>query len=270
VDHRYFDVMGMRMARGRAFTSDDGPGAPVAIVNQSAARQFWPGADPIGQRIRPDGVGNDLTIVGVVEDVRYAAVGTPAGAEVYWPWALTPSPTLLFVLRSDAPAPALAAAVRREARRLDPRLPALWTSTLDDLVAESVAEPRLLVLLLSLFALFGLAVSASGIYGLASYFVAQRQQDVAIRLALGASSTRVIAEVIAEGMVPVAAGGALGLIAALLAGPAIGRSLVQLPPPDFATLLTVALILLAAAATACCGPALRAARIDPLSALRSE
>ena len=271
IDHRYFDVMGMRIVRGRGFTAGDRM-TPVAVINEAAARQFWPGGDPIGQRIRPDGFGDDLwlTVVGVVKDVRYAAVSAPAGAEVYWPYALTPPPRLVVVLRHTVGAATLTAALRREVRQLDARLPALGITTLDDLVAEAVAEPRLLVLLLSVFAVFALVVATSGIYGLASYILAQRRDEIAVRLALGASPGRIARGLMAEGMIPVGIGAAAGLVIAPTASPVIAEHLFNVAPSDPVTLVVVSLILLGTAGAACYGPARRASAIDPLAALRSE
>jgi putative ABC transport system permease protein len=270
VDPGYFAVMGMTITRGRAFTAADGPGsAPVAIVNETAARTFWPGTDPIGQRLRPDGT-LWLTIVGVVKDVRYAALSAPPGPEVYWPYAFAPSPVVHIVMHSRTPAPLLSASVRREVRQLDARLPALWISTLDDLVAESVAESRLLLVLLALFAAFGLIVSAGGIYGVTSYLVAHRRQDLAVRLALGASRSRLIGATLTEGVTPVVIGVSIGLGAATGLSPLLAQHLFEVSTSDALTLAAAPALLIAAALAACYGPAWRASRVEPLAALRAE
>jgi ABC-type antimicrobial peptide transport system permease subunit len=197
-------------------------------------------------------------------------LNTVPDAEIYWPYAITPAPAITAVIRSDLPAALLSATIRREIRRLDARLPALAISTLDDVVAESIADSRLLVVLLGLFALFGLAVAASGIYGVASYIVAERRQDVAVRLALGASPRRVILNVVAETVAPVLAGIAVGLTVATGSTSLIADRLFAVSPTDPLTLVAGPIILLAAALAACYGPARRAAGIDPAASLRAH
>lgn len=223
VDTGYFDVMDIRVVRGRAFDANDRAGAPrVAVINEAAAQRFWPGEDPIAQRIRPDGLRDSLTIVGIVEDVRHAALSAAPEPAVYWSYVQIPvltSPSAAsfpigVVLTSDVPAATLISAVRREVNALDSSLPTTIVTTFDDLVSESVAESRLYTAALGLFAVFGVIVAASGLYGVLSHLVAQRRREIGVRLALGAHQGGVVLAVLREGLTPVLIGILVGLGAA--------------------------------------------------------
>jgi putative ABC transport system permease protein len=279
VDAGYFRTMDIRMVRGRGFEAGDRAGAAgVAVINETAARRFWPGEDPIGQRVLPDGVREWLTIVGIVEDVRHAALSVAAQPEVYWPFVqrpLLPSPDASslpvgVVLRSEVPAANLAAAVRREVSAIDSGLPSTIVTTFDDLVSESVAESRLYTATLGLFAVFGLIVAASGLYGVLSFVAAQRRQEMGIRLALGAEQRRVLFMMLREGVTPVLAGLLIGLGVAFGARGLIADQLYEVSASDTFTLTAVPLLLLAVALMACYIPAQRAARVAPAVTLRSE
>jgi predicted permease len=220
VDAGYFATMDIEIVRGRRFDVTDGPGSPgVAIINQTAARRFWPSEDPVGQRVQPDGVREWLTIVGIVEDVRHASLDTAAQPEVDWPFAqrpLVPSPDAIslpigLVIRSETPAAALTSAVRREVSAIDSSLPATVVGTFEALVSESVAESRLYTTAMGLFAVFGLLVAAAGLYGVLSFLVEQRRHEMGVRVALGALQRQVLFMVLRDGVAPVVAGIVIGL-----------------------------------------------------------
>jgi putative ABC transport system permease protein len=280
VDAGYFPTMRIDVVRGRGFEAADRVGSPaVAVVNETASRQFWPGdEDPIGQRIRPDGVRDWLTIVGVVEDVRHASIGTAAQPEVYWPFPqrpllLSPAASSLpigVVVRSEMPADILASAVRREVRAIDANLPVTLTGTFEDLVSESLAETRLYATVMGLFAIFGLLVAATGLYGVVSFLVAQRRLEIGVRVALGALQRQVILMIVREGVIPVIAGALIGIGIAVGGRQFIRSLLYEVTATDPLTLAAVPLLLFAVAVCASYIPARRAARVDPVVTLRTQ
>ena len=269
----YFRAMGIPLVKGRAFTAHDTFDAPaVVIINETMARQYFPGADPLGKRIvSPAGPGGDvMTVVGVVGDVKNARLDEEPKPEFYYSYFQNRSPFMVLVVRTATEPQALIAALRREVWAVDKDLPLANIATLEQLLGKTVAQRRLTMLLLGAFAAVALALAALGVYGLMSYAVAQRQHEMGIRLALGARAADVIGLIVGEGMALALLGLALGLAAALGLTRLMASLLFGVTPSDPATFAAVALLLTLVALLACWLPAWRVAKVDPLVALRYE
>jgi predicted permease len=271
---RFFETMGIRLVDGRYFDERDGPSAPrVVIINQTLARTVWPHESALGHRLQPGGGPNWWTIVGVVGDVKNAGVDEPTGTELFLPYSQTGGGTLragYLVVRTRSQPSALIAATRDAIRGLDPSLPVSKVREMDDVISSVQSRPRLLTVLLSVFAGVALLLATIGIYGVISYFVAQRTSEFGIRIAMGASSQDVLRLVLRLGVVLSAAGLLLGAIGAVcltrfLAGVLFGISAV-----DPRTFVGMALVLGVVTLLACYIPARRATKVDPTIALRYE
>jgi putative ABC transport system permease protein len=241
-------------------------------ASRSAAAKFFPGGDAIGQRLRfgarPGNVRLQGEVVGIVGDIHDAGLDhgpTPDGS-------LEQAPVGIFsvVLRTTQAPGDLASAVRHEVNALDGELPVTQLETMDEVVSRSIARPRFTMSLLLVFAVAALLLSAVGIYGVTAYSVSQRTRELGIRMALGADARNVRGLVLRDGLRLAAAGLALGLIAALALTRVLRGLLFEVPPTDPATHAGVALILLAVVPAACWIPARRAAKLDPMTALRAE
>ncbi|MGE3344107.1 MAG: ABC transporter permease [Vicinamibacterales bacterium] len=272
----YTDTMGIPIVDGRAFESADVGGAPVALVNETLARRFFTDRNPVGQRLKP-GFNPAIpwfTIVGVVKDVRQGGVDQPAGTELYLlaeqgPRIAQSAPTNMnLVVRSERPLDALAPEIRRIVRDLDATLPVIRLQTMDEVFDRSVARPKFITWLLGVFAALALVLAAIGTYGILSYLVTERQQEIGIRMALGAPRGQVLWMVLRQGLLLAGLGLALGIAGALAAGQQLEHLLFGVSPTDTTTFVVVALLILATATLACLVPALRATRIDPMVALR--
>jgi putative ABC transport system permease protein len=270
----FFSTLGVPLLRGRGFTEQDRGDAPlVAVINESTARATWPGEDPIGKRIKfgpLDGPAPWQTVVGVVADARYRDLVTPR-ASLYLPVRQFGGPVPMGIaLRTSTDGTALVPAVREALREVDPALVLGNARTLDQLLAAPLARPRFSATLLGLFAGIALVLAAVGIYGVMATFVRQRTRDIGVRMALGARAGDVVRLVLRQGLGMAGAGAAIGLLAALLGTRALASILFEVRPTDPATLLGVAGLLLAVALLASYLPARRAARVDPIVALRAE
>lgn len=272
----YVETMGIEVARGRPFEPADAGGPPVALVNEALVRAFFPDRDPIGQRVKPPYGGFTLpwfTIVGVVRDGKQGGLGESSGTELY---LLVDQMRRLesavnmqhVVVRSARSAVSLAPDLRAAVGALDPNLPVVGLRSMDDVIAESVAEPRFLSRLLALFAAVALALAAIGTYGVLACLVAERRREFGIRLALGAERGRVLRLVVRRGLVLIGAGLVAGLAGSTLAARAVGTLLFGVSASDPVTLAAVAGVILLVGLTACLVPAWRATRVDPLTALR--
>jgi putative ABC transport system permease protein len=269
----YFRAMGIRILRGRAFDERDREGAPrVALINDTLARRFFPGEDPIGRRMVIDNGPRDRfrEIVGVVEDVRHDDLGGEARPQMYEPHLQAPLSSMTLVVRSATDPAGLAEAARREILVLDRDQPVSRAVPLERLVADSIARPRYSMLLLGAFAAVALVLATMGIYGLLSHAVAQRTHEIGIRMALGARRRDVLALVIANGMGLAMAGVGIGLLGALALTRLMAGLLFQVSPTDPMTLAAVSALLAGVAFLACVIPARRATRVDPMAALRCE
>ncbi len=274
----YLDAMNIEILSGRGFQAADHASPLVALINQKAAEAFWPGLDPVGRRLRPDGGDVPwITIVGVVDDVKQQGIDRETGTEVYFSYSQTATqfgpflPRKMYTLvRSALPPAEIARAIREAVRALDPTLPVANLSTMQEVVLRSIARPRFIALLLSIFAGTALFLAAIGIYGVLSYSVAQRAQELGIRMALGADRRRILWLVMSQGMLLALAGVAAGVAISLALSRLIASLLFGVAPTDPLTYVTVMAILGAVAAAACALPAAQAARVDPLVVLRSE
>jgi putative ABC transport system permease protein len=269
----YHRVMGIPLRRGRLLLESDSAGAPgVVLISEAMARKFWPGQDSVGRRIRITR-GKDpgwRTIVGVVGDVRHEALYTAPQPEMYVPYAQEPLPAVHLALRASGNPMDYAAALRRSVREVDAQLPVSRIAPMSEVLGGSMAETRFNGVLLTLFAVVAIVLAAVGIYGTLAHGIAERSHELAIRVALGATSRDLLALVVGQTLRPVILGGAAGMLAAAWLTRLLKSQLHGVKPGDPATFAAVAGLLGLVALVACYLPARRAARIDPTQALRHE
>ncbi len=270
----FFRAMGVPLVAGRYFDARDTDTAPpVAIVDETLARTYWPDDDPIGKRIRAGGRRSTrpwMTIVGVVRHVRYRTLEEPSRVTLYWPQAQRPYPFIGLAIHTPLDPLSLAPAIQKVVLELDPEQPVDHVRTMQSLMADSLARRRLTMTLLVLFAGGALLLAALGIYGVTAYTVTQRQQEIGLRMALGASRLIVLRLIIRQGLSLVLAGLVAGLLGTLILARFLSTLLFSVRPSDPLTLLAAALVLVLVALMACAIPAYRAARVDPMIALRYE
>jgi putative ABC transport system permease protein len=266
----YFRTVGIPVLRGRAFTSQDRAEArPVMIINQTMAARVFGNADPLGKRMRSWRDENILReIVGVVGDVRYSGLADQDQSLVYVPHRQDTWSSLTVAIRARENPAMFAETLRREVARLDPDIAVARVEPLSASAADSIAPQRFGALLLGLFAAAAALLAGIGVYGVMSYNVARRTHELGVRLALGARPRDLFALVVGRGLLLAGAGAVLGLAGALAAGPVMRGLLSGVQPTDPATLLLVPLVLAAVALVACSLPGRRAARVDPIEALR--
>jgi putative ABC transport system permease protein len=280
VGPRYFDSMGIRVVEGRTFDGRDGAGSPpVVVINRTMAQIYWPGESALGRRVRPPGgPGVEtpwFTIVGVVDDVKNGGIDKPAGTELYFAVPqLTGGPFALraafLVVKTKSDPVSIVGAIRSEVRSLDSSLPVANVRTMDDIMATSQSRPRFLTFLLSVFSATAMILAAVGIYGVISYSVAQRTSEFGIRMALGANPHQVLIRVLSRGVLMAAIGVILGIAGAFALTRFLRELLFEVNALDPSTFGTMALLLLVIAVFACYGPAWRATKVDPTTALRYE
>jgi putative ABC transport system permease protein len=268
----YFRALHIPVLRGRGFTPQDREGAPrVAIINESLARRFFPGQDPIGRRIDMNWKSSGWQeIVGVVGDVKHDGMDLPVSPTVYVPFLQTPDSGMTLVLRAKGDPLALVGAVRAQVYALDKNQPVSRLRTMEALVSESMGPRRFSMALAGGFAVLALLLAVVGIYGVIAYSVSQRFHEIGIRMALGARRADVLRLVVGQGFRLVLAGLALGLAAAFPLSRVLSRFLFDVSPSDPFTFAGIPLLLAGVALVASYLPARRAARIDPLTALRVE
>ena len=269
---RYFRTMGVSMLGGRDFTAADAPGSPkVAIVNRALADRFFPDGHAIGRLIYVNkGETYPREIVGVVEDVNDGSLRDEAGAQIYVPLTQSPWSDMTLVVRTAREPAALVPAIRQALRDVDRTQPPYDIRTLSDILEQATMTERLSASLTAAFGVMALLLTAVGIYGVMAFSVSRRKREMGLRLALGAHPGRVRGLVVAEGARLVVIGLAIGLAGALLTGRLLASSLYQLTPTDPLTLSVVTAVVLLTAGLATIVPAARAARVDPLSCLRSD
>ncbi len=281
VGPQYFTVLRIPLVRGRGFTERDVPGAPrVAVVNEAFARRYWPGEDPIGKRIwmgrnretpgAPPPDSPAWEIIGVAKDGKYSTLGEEPRTFFYMPILQFYRGSASLLVRTEGEPLALLAAVREQAGALDATLPLVEAKTLVAHMSTALLPARLAGSLLGLFGLVALLLAAVGIYGVMAHSVAQRTREIGIRMALGGSPRDILRLVIGDGLRLTVMGAAVGLAGVLSVAQLIRGFLYGISPTDPLTLAGVTLLLVAVALLACYVPARRAARVDPMVALRYE
>ena len=273
----YFRTMGIPIIKGRDFEArDEHKTTPVIIVTESFVRQYFPGEDPIGKRIQPgistydDEKPEMREIVGVVADIRNRALNTEPKPAYYMPQSQVPFTQLIVVARTTNDPHALITSANREVSAIDPELPVFGVKTMAEYIAASVAAPRFNTTLLSIFAAVAVVLTIIGLYGVMSYSVAQRTNEIGIRMALGAQTRDVLRLIVKQGVTLVLIGLALGIVGALALTRVLGTLLFGVTTKDPATFIAIAGLLSLVALLACYVPAWRATKVDPLEALRCE
>jgi len=270
----YMDAMGITVLEGRGFTDGDRAGsAPVAIVNQTMARRYWPGASPVGRRVRFNGDGNVwMEVVGVVGDVKHWGLDAPVNPEIYQPLGQPQafSTTMTFVVPTAGESAALAPALRERVRAVDPNLPVSTMRTMEEIASVSVASRRGGLVLIAVFGALALILAAAGIHGVMSHLVALRAAEIGVRMMLGATPSGVMTLVLREGGLQALGGLAIGVSGGVLLMRAFRTVLFGVQPADVLTLAAVAAALMLTALAACAIPARRAMQVDPVTALRSS
>ena len=271
----YFRTLGIPVLQGRHLAETDNPDSPpVALINQTMARRYFPEGDAIGKHIRAGGFGPGdpwITIVGVVGNVKYNGLNAEEAPTIYAPFEQNQIRGSVYILLRTATDPQnLIAAVRHEVEQMDSDLPIANIKTGEKLLAESVGQPRFNTMLIAIFALIALLLAAIGIYGVISYSVTQRTHEIGIRMALGARTVDVLAMVIRQGMKLALIGVGVGLIAAFALTRLMENLLFKVSATDLLTYAAITVLLSGVALVACYVPARRATKVDPMVALRYE
>ena len=267
----YFETMRTPLVRGRFFNERDIAGAaPVIIVNEKAARHFWPNQEVLGKYIAGSRDQVQREVVGVVADTKFNTLNAPSADQFYVPSEQMPYPSMTLVVQSSGTGEPLVAAVRGKIAEVDPTLPVSGILPMDQVIARSVSQPRLIMQFVSAFAGFSLLLAALGMYGVMAYSVNQQRQEMGIRVSLGANPRDILQLVVSQGMKLAGLGVVVGLIASLLLTRLMSSLLFGVRATDPFILGAAALSLTLSALLACYLPALRATRVDPITVLRSE
>ena len=275
---RMFGALGLPLKRGRLFVDSDAPGRPlVAVINETAARLYWPGDDPIGRRIRyyPQETSPSIQIVGIVGDVRSLGATEPAPPAVYVPLQQAPRPAyegrgMTFVVRVPGDPSSVVASARAAVASIDAGLPLANVRLMSEVVSASAGQPRFTTVVMSFFAGVAFFLAALGLYGVLAYSVEQRIREIGVRIALGASRREVLRLIIGNGMRLALVGVIVGVPAALILTRLMGGVLTSVTSTDPITYIAVVAMLTISALLASYLPARRAMRVDPLVALRME
>jgi putative ABC transport system permease protein len=270
----FFKTFGIPVIRGRSFNNSDGEHAPgVVIVSESVARRFWPDGDPIGQRLRTNNIPNDggepwRTVVGVVPDTHLRSL-RESSPTVYFPW-LQSTWQGYFAMRSAVPLARLLPSLRKAGLDVDPDMHLWLAHTMDQVLAEPLAEPRIGALLMSAFGLVALVLAAIGLYGVMTAVVRDQTREIGVRIALGATPALVRGDVLRRATIVTVAGALAGVAGALVSSRMLSSLLFHVAPTDPVALGAACLILIVVGALAAFVPAQRATRIDPIRALRAD
>jgi predicted permease len=264
----YFDAMGMRIRKGRQFNwSDRADTQPVVVINETAARYLWPGEDPI-DRIAVIN-GRDTRVVGVVSNVRESSLEMEGAWQMYLPGSQVGPVGAILTIRSRLALASLGPSVMRTLRSMNPKQPSTQLRPIQTSVDRAVSPRRFFMLLVTAFAVFGLILAALGIYGVVSYLVTQQTQEIAIRVALGASKGRVQGAILWQTFRLAAIGAAIGAAVSLAVARLIASLLFETAPTDLTSFAGTVVLLALAALAAAAIPAQRASRVDPMAALRT-
>jgi putative ABC transport system permease protein len=270
VNPGYFRAMGIPLLRGREFSDGDGAAGPlVAVVNEAMAKKFWPNEDPIGKRFQLFG-DTPTEIVGVVENVRHNGLDAPVSLDAYAPFDQAPWGYVMLAVRTEGRSASLLPELHKEIHQVDGDLPLSEVRTMDAVLAGTIAPRRLTLMLTGVFAAIALVLAALGVFGVMSFVVAQRVHEIGVRMALGAGGREILHLVMSHGLVLLATGLLPGVVASLGLTRLMRSLLFEISPTDPPTLIGVTLLLAAVALAACYVPARRAARVDPIVALRYE
>ena len=272
IDHNYLQAMGIPLLRGRLFNPlDENDAKNRVVVNETLAKKHWPDEDPVGKKIKISWSDDrEDEIIGVVGDVRYTSLDAAARPTTYWPYRRNVYGTMTLAVRTSGDASQVVNSIVTLVRQQDPLLAVSDIQTMDEVVAESVAQRRLTTLLLGIFAGAALLLAAVGIYGVIAYSVTQRIQEIGIRVALGAQHADVLRMIVGQAAWLAAGGIALGAAGAFLLTRLMSGLLFQVQPTDPLTFAAVALVLGGVAVVASYVPGRRATRVDPVVALRAE
>ena len=276
VSPEYFEVLGMTLLRGRLFADEDLESTPlIAVINQSAARTYWPNQDPVGKRVHMLGrLGRArpgwTTIVGVIADARTESLANAAIPQVYLDIYQRPAKFLAFYLRGQIDPGAISAQVRTQIQSVDLELPVFRAETLNNVLSSSLSVRRFSMEMVAAFAVAALLLAGLGVYGTISYLVNEQRREFAIRLALGAQRSDILIMVLRQGFSLAAAGAVLGVAGALIVSHLMAGLLFGISPNDLPTFVGVSVVLTLVALAASCIPALRAMRLDPITMLHSE
>ena len=267
VSSNYFDTVGGRFAEGRAFTpKETSDNARVVIINRTMARKYWPNESAINKRV--EHLNSYDTIIGVTDDVRQLGLGVTPPPMYYVP--LNAEPMFTVLIRTSQDPLNIAPAVRNRIRSMDDNIAINWVRPMEDLVRASFAEERYRTLLIASFALIAVFLALIGLYGVMSRYVAYRNRELGIRLAIGAQPRRVLALILYRGLILTSAGISIGALAALAVNGVLSKYLFGIGPLDIGTYVAVGLILSVIALITVYAPARRASRIDPVQCLKAE
>jgi putative ABC transport system permease protein len=272
----YFEAMGTELVLGRFFGESDREGSePVAIIDDTLARTYWPDESAIGQRVRQGGGQATAqrpwrTVVGVVRHTRNRTLEAPSRVQMYQPFAQAPQLEMGIAIRTELDPAALASDIQRTVASIDPDQPIFDVRPMSGLVADSVGRRELVLLLMVSLASIALALAAVGVYGVVSYTVALRSNEIAVRFAMGATRGDVLGMVIGQSLRVIGLGVLGGLAVALLLTQLMSAQLFDVAPTDIPNLAVMSIALMAVALVASAVPAIRASRIAPAAALREE
>jgi predicted permease len=280
ISPEYFRLLGTPLLRGRLFSNQDLEDTPqVAVINEAAARTYWPSQDPLGKRVRLHLDAREplnsakpawTTIVGVIADARTESLADEAIPQIYRSVYQHPAKNLVIFLRGQLDPSTILGQERSQVQSIDPELPVFHAETLDDVLATSLSVRRFSMMMVALFAATALLLAGLGIYGTISYVVNEQRREMAIRLALGAQRGTILKMVLRRGLGLAAAGAGLGLAGGLIVSHLMTGLLFGVSPTDLPTFAGVTLVLTAVALAASCIPALRAMRLDPITTLHAE